>query len=301
MFNKVKLTLCAFLPKKLLTKIVGWIANRDCGYITTIIIKIFVWFYNIDMSEVQNPNINSYHTLNDFFIRTLKKNMRPIDNDSLFLSLPADGTISQLGNIKGEQIFQAKNHFYTLNNLLGNNERLATQFLDGTFITIYLSPRDYHRIHMPCNGILSEMIYIPGKLNSLNSFNVLNIKNLFAENERLICVFKTDYGPMIQILVGAIIVGSIETVWAGIVSSTSSKKIIKYWQYSTHDKNKSIVLLKGQEMGCFRLGSTVINLFIKNHVKFVEDIKINNKTRVGQTLAINLFHFHKNTKNNKYK
>ncbi|KAF0856777.1 archaetidylserine decarboxylase [Pantoea dispersa] len=287
MFDRFKLGLNHILPKKALTELAGWGASRRAGWLTKAVIDIFVWFYKVDMAEASKPHTGSYRTFNDFFVRPLKEGARPIDPDASLLALPADGAISQLGRIAGDQIFQAKGHTYSLQALLAGNDDLAEKFVDGEFVTTYLAPRDYHRVHMPCNGILREMIYVPGDLYSVNPLTARNIPNLFARNERVICVFDTDHGPMVQILVGATIVGSIETVWAGTVTPPR-EGVIKRWRYPSADHDGAVVLLKGQEMGRFKLGSTVINLFAPNRVKLAESLEAESKTRLGQPLAIAL-------------
>ena len=254
---------------------------------TKLVIDIFVWFYKVDMAEARKSDTASYRTFNDFFVRPLKDDARPIDLDANLIALPADGAISQLGHIDGDQIFQAKGHHYTLEALLAGNEQMAAKFRDGEFVTTYLAPRDYHRVHMPCNGILREMIYVPGDLYSVNPLTARNITNLFARNERVICYFETDIGPMVQILVGATIVGSIETVWAGTITPPR-EGVIKRWHYPAADDEGAVVLLKGQEMGRFKLGSTVINLFAPGRIKLAESLEAESKTRLGQPLAMTL-------------
>ncbi len=287
MFDRFKLGLNHILPKKALTELAGWGASRRGGWLTKAVIDAFVWFYKVDMAEASKPHTGSYSTFNDFFVRPLKEGARPVDPDASLLALPCDGAISQLGRITGDQIFQAKGHYYTLQALLAGNDELAEKFIDGEFVTTYLAPRDYHRVHMPCNGILREMIYVPGDLYSVNPLTARNIPNLFARNERVICVFDTDHGPMVQILVGATIVGSIETVWAGTVTPPR-EGVIKRWRYPSAEHDGAVVLLKGQEMGRFKLGSTVINLFAPDRVKLAESLEAESKTRLGQPLAIAL-------------
>ncbi|AIX49466.1 archaetidylserine decarboxylase [Pantoea eucrina] len=287
MFDRFKLGLNHILPKKALTELAGWGASRRGGWLTKAVIDAFVWFYKVDMAEASKPHTGSYRTFNDFFVRPLKEGARPADPDASLLALPCDGAISQLGRITGDQIFQAKGHYYTLQALLAGNDELAEKFIDGEFVTTYLAPRDYHRVHMPCNGILREMIYVPGDLYSVNPLTARNIPNLFARNERVICVFDTDHGPMVQILVGATIVGSIETVWAGTVTPPR-EGVIKRWRYPSAEHDGAVVLLKGQEMGRFKLGSTVINLFAPDRIKLAESLEAESKTRLGQPLAIAL-------------
>ena len=285
MLDRLKLGLNNLLPKKALTELAGWGASKRAGWLTKAVIDIFVWYYKVDMKEAQKPDTASYRTFNDFFVRPLRPDARPTDIDPDTLSQPADGAISQLGHIEGEQIFQAKGHTYSLEALLAGNEKMTDMFRNGEFVTTYLAPRDYHRVHMPCNGTLREMIYVPGDLYSVNPLTARNIPNLFARNERVICLFDTEFGPMAQILVGATIVGSIETVWAGTVTPPR-EGVIKRWSYPAADTDDAVILLKGQEMGRFKLGSTVINLFAEGKVKLAENLAAESKVRLGETLAI---------------
>lgn len=287
MLDRIKLGLNNVLPKKALTELAGWGASKRAGWLTKAVIDAFVWYYKVDMKEAQKPDTASYRTFNDFFVRPLRDDARPIETDPNLLILPADGAISQLGRIHGDQIFQAKGHSYSLEALLAGNAAMTDMFRDGEFVTTYLAPRDYHRVHMPCNGILREMIYVPGDLYSVNPLTAQNIPNLFARNERVICRFDTEVGPMVQILVGATIVGSIETVWSGTVTPPR-EGVIKRWSWPGADEEGAVVLLKGQEMGRFKLGSTVINLFAAGKVKLAESLAAESKTRLGETLAIAL-------------
>lgn len=287
MLDSIKLGLNHLLPKKWLTELAGWAAGKRAGWLTKAVIDIFVWFYRVDMSEAQKPDTASYRTFNDFFVRPLRDEARPIDADPNLLVLPVDGAISQLGHIDGDTIFQAKGHTYSLEALLAGDRQMAAQFRDGEFATIYLAPRDYHRVHMPCNGILREMIYVPGDLYSVNPLTARNIPNLFARNERVICYFDTEFGPMVQILVGATIVGSIETAWAGTITPPR-EGVIKRWRWPGADAEGAVVLLKGQEMGRFKLGSTVINLFAPGRIKLAESLEAETKTRLGQPMAMAL-------------
>ncbi|WP_437611875.1 archaetidylserine decarboxylase [Erwinia sp. V71] len=287
MLDRIKLGLNHLLPKKWLTELAGWGASQRAGWLTKAVIDAFVWFYKVDMKEAQKPDTATYRTFNDFFVRPLREDARPIYTDPHLLVLPADGAISQLGRIDGDKIFQAKGHLYTLEALLTGNWQMAKKFRDGEFVTTYLAPRDYHRVHMPCNGILREVIYVPGDLYSVNPLTAQNIPNLFARNERVICYFDTDFGPMVQILVGATIVGSIETVWAGTITPPRNG-VIQRWAYPEANAEGAVVLLKGQEMGRFKLGSTVINLFAPGQVKLEESLVPEAKTRMGQPLAMRL-------------
>ncbi|CAK9886184.1 MAG: Phosphatidylserine decarboxylase proenzyme [Candidatus Erwinia impunctatus] len=284
MLKRIKLGFNKLLPKKALTELAGWLASKRAGWLTKALIDIFVWCYKVDMREAAKPDTAAYRSFNDFFVRELREDARAIDTDPNHLVMPADGAISQLGPIEGDRLFQAKGHTYSLEALLAGDLRIAEHFNEGSFVTTYLSPRDYHRVHMPCNGILREMIYVPGDLYSVNPLTAENIPNLFARNERVICFFETEFGPMVQILVGATIVGSIETVWAGTLTPPR-EGIIRRWQYPEAEQPGAVVLLKGQEMGQFKLGSTVINLFAPGRVQLSDTLSAGSKTRLGEMLA----------------
>lgn len=285
MLNKIKLSLQYILPKQFLTELAGWGASKRAGWLTKAVIDLFAKYYNVDMKEAQNPDTASYRTFNEFFVRALRDGVRPVDNDPNTLIMPADGVISQSGPIAEDQLLQAKGHTYSLEALLAGNYPMADLFRNGTFATTYLSPRDYHRVHMPCNGILREMIYVPGSLFSVNPLTAQNVPNLFARNERVICLFDTEFGPMAQILVGATIVGSIETVWSGTITPPRTG-VIKRWTWPAGDTEGCIALLKGQEMGRFKLGSTVINLFAPGKVNLLPHLQNRPVTRLGEALGL---------------
>lgn len=285
LLNKIKLSLQYILPKLWLTRLAGWGASKRAGWLTKLVIDLFVRFYKVDMKEAQKPDTASYRTFNDFFVRALRDDVRPLNTDPNILIMPADGVISQLGSIDDDKILQAKGHDYSLEALLAGNYQMADLFRNGSFVTTYLSPRDYHRVHMPCNGILREMIYVPGDLFSVNHLTAQNVPNLFARNERVICLFDTEFGPMAQILVGATIVGSIETIWSGTVTPPR-EGVIKRKTWPAGESEGAVALLKGQEMGRFKLGSTVINLFAPGKVNLVESLQSLSATLIGQPLAI---------------
>lgn len=288
MLEKIKIKLQYLLPKQGLTQLAGWIADQKAAGFTQLMIKLFAKFYKVDMAEAKESEFSAYSTFNEFFTRPLKQNIRPIVAGSNQLALPADGVISQLGLIIDDQILQAKSHSYSLAALLAGNYILAEQFRNGLFVTTYLSPRDYHRVHMPCDGLLTEMIYVPGDLFSVNQLTATNVPNLFARNERLICIFETAFGKMAQILIGATIAGSIDTSWCGCVNN-QREGIIKRWTYPEKDKTGAVYLKKGEEMGKFKLGSTVIDLFESNHIKFNSTLKQGSVTRVGELLAESIY------------
>lgn len=284
MFDRLKVPLQYYLPKMALTRLAGWGAEKKAGWLTQLVIKAFSRYYRVAMQEAKNPDLASYATFNDFFIRPLRDDARPIVPNAQMLVLPADGKISQLGTIDDDQLFQAKGHMYSLQALLAGNPLLTESFRHGLFATTYLAPSDYHRVHMPCDGVLREMIYVPGDLFSVNPLTAANVPNLFARNERVICIFDTAQGQMAQILVGATIVGSIETVWAGAVTPPR-EGIIKCWAYPAAGMEGAIQLVKGEEMGRFKLGSTVINLFTSGSVQFVPQLGSGTLTRMGQAFA----------------
>ncbi len=284
MLNNIKIKLQYLLPKQLISQQAGWCAGRQAGWLTQLMIKAFARYYDVNMKEAQNPQFSSYRTFNEFFIRPLRSGARPVCCEADALTCPADGTISQLGAIRQGELIQAKQHNYSLEALLAGNYQLAKEFQDGLFTAIYLAPQDYHRVHMPCKAVLREMIYVPGDLFSVNPLTTASVPNLFARNERVICIFDSVYGPMAQILVGATIVGSIETVWAGTVSPPR-EGIIRRWTYPTAGEEGAVCLDKGEEMGRFKLGSTVINLFAPGKINFGARLNSGAVTRVGEILA----------------
>ncbi|MDP8162010.1 archaetidylserine decarboxylase [Pasteurella skyensis] len=284
--QKLKIVMHYVFPQLALTRVAGWFAERKWGVVTHSIINVFAKFYDVNFSEAEKEKPQDYASFNEFFIRPLKAEARPIIEQQNALCLPADGKVSQLGPIKDNQLLQAKGHNFTLETLLANDADLVEKFRNGQFITTYLSPTDYHRVHMPCDGVLRKMIYVPGELFSVNPFLAEHIPNLFARNERVICEFDTEFGSMVQILVGATITASMSTVWAGVINPPRSKEV-KVWEYTT-DGAEAITLKKGQEMGAFRLGSTVINLFPQNKVELEKSLVENSITRMGEKLGIQL-------------
>jgi len=245
------------LPKQALTAFAGAMASVRGGAATTAVIRWFVGRYGVNMAEAANPDIASYPSFNEFFTRALKAGARSVAAAPLVS--PVDGAISQLGAIERDQIFQAKGHRYSTTALVGGNAELAAQFQDGSFATLYLSPKDYHRIHMPCDGRLTRMIHVPGDLFSVNPLTARGIPGLFARNERVVCVFESARGPFVLTLVGATIVGSMATVWHGVVNPPRVG-MLREWRY----EEQAIELRQGEEMGRFLLGSTVVLLFPKD-------------------------------------
>jgi phosphatidylserine decarboxylase len=249
------------IPKQALTLLAGRIARTQGGALTTRLIAWFVQRYRVNMAEALNPDVASYASFNDFFTRPLKPGARPLATAALIC--PVDGAISQFGAIEGQQIFQAKGHQFSCTALVGGDSALAARFDNGHFATLYLSPRDYHRIHMPCDARLMRMIYVPGDLFSVNPTTARGVPGLFARNERVVCVFEGAAGPFVLVLVGATIVGSMATVWHGAINAPRAGRLCD-WRY----EDQSIFLKQGDEMGRFLLGSTVVMLFPKGPLRF---------------------------------
>ena len=280
-WQRAKVAFQYIMPQLYLTQLAGWFAQQKWGAVTHFVIKVFAKKYDVDMSEAKKENFSDYESFNQFFIRELKDDARKINENPTALCLPADGRVSQIGQIDEERLLQAKGHFFSLSDLLAGDEELVNTFKNGEFATIYLSPRDYHRVHMPCDATLRKMIYVPGDLFSVNPFLAEHVPNLFARNERVICVFDTAFGPMVQILVGATITASMSTVWAGVINPPRTGEV-KVW---TYQGDSAIKLTKGQEMGAFQLGSTVINLFPANSVTLAEHLEVDVPVRMGEILA----------------
>ncbi len=249
------------MPKQAITALAGKFANAKAGSLTTSVIRWFVARYQVNMEEAANPDIRHYASFNEFFTRALRSDARPLAQADFIC--PVDGAISQFGAIERDQIFQAKGHSYSTAALLGGDRDLAAQFENGSFATIYLSPKDYHRIHMPCDGRLTRMIYVPGALFSVNPTTARGVPGLFARNERVVCIFDSEQGPFALTLVGATIVGSMATVWHGVVNPPRTGQI-REWHYD----QQQVVLKKGDEMGRFLLGSTIVMLFPDKTLNF---------------------------------
>lgn len=279
MLDWFKVRVQYILPKHLLSRMVGWLAAAEAGFVTQFLIKIFVKAFKVDMSEAKHSDPSYYRTFNAFFTRELKDDIRPIENDEKQLCHSVDGRVSQFGKIIGDDIFQAKGHNYSLTTLLGGKPELANVFKGGDFATIYLSPKDYHRIHMPIDGKLTDMLHVPGELFSVNPLTAANVPGLFARNERVVTIFDTPVGKVAIVLVGATIVASIETVWAGNITPPAGKTV-QHWQY----ENQEITLNKGEEMGRFKLGSTIVVCFEPNAIEFT-DLQAGMVTRLGEAFA----------------
>ncbi|MFT4242296.1 MAG: archaetidylserine decarboxylase [Acidovorax sp.] len=266
------------LPKQALTALAGKLASLQGGSLTTAAIRRFVARYSVHMAEAANPDIASYATFNDFFTRALKPGARPLAQADLIC--PVDGAISQFGAIDKDQIFQAKGHRYSTTALVGGDAQLAARFDNGHFATLYLSPRDYHRIHMPCAGELTRMVHVPGDLFSVNPTTARGVPGLFARNERVVCVFESADGPFVLVLVGATIVGSMATVWHGLVNPPRPGTL-RQWDYAAGQ----VRLGQGDEMGRFLLGSTVVMLFPQGPLRFNPQWAPARPIRLGEEMA----------------
>ncbi len=268
------------MPQQSLTKLLGRFANGH--WLHQKAIRWFIKHYQVDMSEALNPDITSYQTFNDFFIRHLKEGARPIDANPNSIISPVDGVVSQIGDLNAGQLIQAKGHLYKVSTLFGDDLHRAEPFLAGKFATLYLSPKDYHRVHFPFDATLKEMIYVPGKLFAVKPSAVTSIPRLFAQNERLVMFFDTAVGPMAMVMVGALIVASIATSWQGQLARESEKH---FWKYPNVKVDK-VNYNKGDEAGYFKLGSTVILLFAdKDKLDWALGLASDSPIRLGQTLA----------------
>ena len=270
------------LPHHFISRLVLRATRVRAVWFKNALMRWFVKKFNVNMAEASNEDLSSYPDFNSFFTRALKNEARPVDPGAKLVVCPVDGAISQLGYIEGSTVFQAKGYCYDLQSLLGGDAVLAEQFKDGAFATLYLSPRDYHRFHMPIAGRLRQMLYVPGRLFSVNPTTVRRVRNLFARNERVVAVFDSSIGPMVMIPVGALNVACIETVWHGVVTPPHWQPVQR-WIY---DRAAEIVQLeKGAEMGRFNMGSTVIMLFPKNTLRWDENLKTGDVIRMGQGIA----------------
>ena len=266
------------LPKQALTTLAGKFASARLGGLTTSVIRWFVGRYNVNMAEAANPDIASYTSFNDFFTRALKPGARPLAQADLIC--PVDGAISQFGPIAKDQVFQAKGHTYSTTALVGGDAAAAARFDNGHFATLYLSPRDYHRIHMPCAGELTRMVHVPGDLFSVNPTTARGVPGLFARNERVVCFFESAQGPFVLVLVGATIVGSMATVWHGQVNPPRTG-VLRQWDYAPGQ----VSLQKGDEMGRFLLGSTVVMLFPQGPLQFTPQWSPTRPIQLGEAMA----------------
>ncbi len=281
--DKLKIALQYIMPKHGISRLVGKFAAAEAGWLTTKAIKAFIKSYDINMAEAKLKNAEDFSTFNNFFTRELAEGARPIDPNTATLCYPVDGAISQQGDIVDGQLIQAKGFNYSLTSLLGGDEKTAEPFQGGKFSCIYLAPKDYHRIHMPMAATLREMIYVPGELFSVNPLTANNVPGLFARNERVVAIFDTLHGQLAMVLVGATIVASIETTWAGTITPPAGKDIFR-WSYPATGVD-AIHFEKGDEMGRFKLGSTVVSTFAPNMIDFNEQAGPETVTRLGEHYA----------------
>ena len=266
------------MPKRALTQLLGRLAGARAGGWSHAAIRRFIARYGVDMSEAADPRVESYASFNEFFTRPLRAGARPLA-DAPWIC-PVDGAISQFGLIERDRVFQAKGHHYTTRALVGGDPALAAKFDDGAFATLYLSPKDYHRIHMPCAGTLRRMLHVPGDLFSVNPVTARGVPGLFARNERVVCMFDSHHGPFALVLVGATVVGSMATVWHGVVNPPRPGTV-REWTYD----NDAPALAQGAEMGRFLLGSTVVLLFPKDTLAFHSSWAPGGAIRMGAAMA----------------
>ncbi|MFT5483438.1 MAG: phosphatidylserine decarboxylase [Halieaceae bacterium] len=281
MLDKLFVLVQHVLPQHELSRWVGWLAETRITWLKDWLIAAFIKQYRVEMSEAANPNPRAYENFNSFFTRALAEGQRPLAGNDASLISPADGAISQIGNISQGRIFQAKGQYFSAAELLGGPPEQVSAYNNGRFATIYLSPRDYHRVHMPLAGTLTSMTYIPGQLFSVNTTTAEQVPRLFARNERLVCHFDTAAGPMALVMVGAMIVAAIETVWAGQVAPPPRTIVTTNYD----PKNMAIELNRGDEMGRFKLGSTVILLFPEDSIQWSEDLVAGSPVRMGGALG----------------
>lgn len=270
------------LPHHALSQLMSKLTHCETTWWKNAFIKLIIKLYRVNLAEARYQDINHYPSFNAFFTRELANGVRPLSAETNSIACPADGAISQIGRIEQQQIFQAKGHQYTIDALLGGDQEWSQRFSNGSFATIYLSPRDYHRLHMPVDGVLKRMTHVPGRLFSVNNTTVSAVPELFARNERVVCLYETAQGPMALILVGAIFVSSIETVWHGVVTPPTIQQT-RSWDY----EETPVELPKGAEMGRFNMGSTIIVLFGENQVDWLESLKANTPVKLGEAIGHN--------------
>jgi phosphatidylserine decarboxylase len=268
------------LPQHTLSKLMSYVTHSENKVVKNWCINTVIKHYGVNMAEALEESPEVFKSFNHFFTRELKPEIRPLTTEKNAIACPADGSVSQAGNITGGNIFQAKGMSFTAVDLLGGDAERAKPFEDGTFATIYLSPKDYHRLHMPLTGTLKEMVHIPGKLFSVNTVTTRSVPGLFARNERVAAIFDTEAGPMALVLVGAIFVSSIETVWHGVVTPPTVPSV-GTWYYD----HKPITLKKGDEMGRFNMGSTIIVLFGKDKAQWESEFKADQLVNLGEMIG----------------
>lgn len=265
------------LPQFLLSSFVGWVADLHITWLKNYLIHIFIKQYKVDLREAEIETPEAYATFNNFFIRKLKPHLRPIADGADTIISPVDGAVAQIGQINQNQLLQAKGCYFSLESLLGGDSASAAYFQQGSFATLYLAPNNYHRVHMPLTGKLRKTMYVPGKLFSVNRTTTDLLPNLYSRNERFICIFDTSAGPMAVILVGAMIVGSMQTVWQSAP--------IRGTHVGTETYQGNLELIKGAELGHFKMGSTIILLFAKQNVIWTSSLQTGNTIQLGQKLG----------------
>jgi phosphatidylserine decarboxylase len=268
------------LPHHFLSQMMSKLTHCENKAWKNLMITQISKIYGVNIAEAQQQDINAYPSFNHFFTRSLKEGVRPITELKNGIACPADGVVSQAGLIEAGDIFQAKGKIFTTTDLLGGDPQRATAFENGLFTTVYLSPKDYHRLHMPLTGRLKEMIHVPGRLFSVNAATANSVPRLFARNERVVCIFDTEIGEMALVLVGAIFVSSVETVWHGVVTPPTISEV-RSWTYS----DNAPVLEKGAEMGRFNMGSTIIVLFGKDKAKWQSDFVAGKSVKMGELIG----------------
>ena len=278
--DKLFIILQYLLPQQLLSRLTGWLADSRIPWLKDLLISRFAAHFQVDMSEAVEPDLRQFENFNAFFTRPLRPDARPLAPAADALLSPADGAISQLGDITGGRIFQAKGHTFSVADLLAGDQLRAADFIGGSFATVYLAPRDYHRVHMPIDGTLTAQTYVPGELFSVNQTTAANVPRLFARNERLVCYFDTAVGPVAVVLVGAMIVAGIETVWGGQVAPPRGPQTLRF-----DNQSAPITLARGAEMGRFKLGSTVILLLPETAADWQPEIQPASTVRQGQSVA----------------
>jgi phosphatidylserine decarboxylase len=266
------------VPHHLLSRTTGVLADSSWPWLKNLLIKLFVSYFKVDMSEAVKSDPTAYTSFNEFFTRPLKPAVRPVCQDSDAIISPVDGVVSEVGTADGENILQVKNFSYSLHTLLGDSSSRSQAFRNGRFITLYLSPRDYHRVHAPLTGTLVDSIYVPGKLFSVDAYTVNNLPNLFLRNERLVTVYETAFGRLALVMVGAMIVAGIQSVWRGACYPPG--------KVTTDSISEPLRLDKGAEVGRFQLGSTVILLFSSDSLQWLEHISAGDSVRMGQKIGV---------------
>ncbi len=280
MLSKLFVIIQHILPQHLLSRWVGCIAESRLGLVKNALIKLFIKAYNVDMTEAIHRDPSLYGSFNEFFARELIPGARPLCSATAAIAAPADGAISQVGEIESGFIIQAKGREFDVTTLMGGDDYLSDPFRGGKFMTIYLAPKDYHRVHMPCDGQLQTMIHVPGQLFSVNDATTQQVANLFARNERVVSIFDTDAGPMAVVMVGAMVVASIETTWAGII--TPPRRQVRTTHYPD---TREVKLSKGSQLGSFRLGSTVIVLFGPDMVDWEANLATGANIKMGSQIG----------------